>query len=279
VRAAAKAALIGVLLTAVWSAASPPGLAAAPGGVSSLVSQLASSRPALVQLQGRVDQAASTPVPVAPLDAARRQMQIGEAGISYRDAIRSEQSAVYKLAGDKSLGDQVVPRLGAAQPGLAEAVTALREVWVAYRTPALQRHPNQGRRFLQSEPLAALYGYYRAAGEQIGVDWSYLGAINYVETDFGRNNGPSAAGARGPMQFLPTTWAQVGGGGDILNARDAIFGAARYLRQSGAPASYQRALFAYNNDQDYVNAVSSFAAALRADPLWLNRLYYWNTYG
>jgi soluble lytic murein transglycosylase-like protein len=213
------------------------------------------------------------------VDAARRQMQIGEAGVSYRDAIRNEQVAVYKLAGDQSLGGPVLSRLGPAEPGLSDAVAAIRSQWVAYGTPVLERQPNQGHRFLQSEPVAALLGYYQAAGAQVGVDWSYLAAINYMETDFGRNDGPSAAGAQGPMQFLPTTWAQVGGEGDIRNPHDAIFGAARFLRSSGAPASYQRAVFAYDNDQDYVDAVSRFAAALRADPLWLTRLYYWNTYG
>ncbi|MBO0690061.1 MAG: lytic transglycosylase domain-containing protein [Candidatus Dormibacteraeota bacterium] len=269
-----------LLVTALWSAGGSPARAAGPGGTAgSLTSQLSGSRSGLLQLQARADQVAATASPVAPLDAARRQMQIGEAGIRYRDAIRSEQAAVYRLAVDQSLGDQVLPRLGSSQPGLGEAVTAIRSQWVAYGTPSLQRRPNQGHRFLQSEPVAALLSYYRAAGGQLGIDWTYLGAINYVETDFGRNNGPSAAGAQGPMQFLPTTWDQVGGGGDIMSARDAIFGAARFLRQSGAPESYQRALFAYNNDQDYVDAVAGFAAALRADPLWLTRLYYWNTYG
>ena len=269
-----------LLVSAVWTAAGSPARAAEPGGTAgSLMSQLSGSRSGLLQLQARVDQVAATPSPVAPLDAARRQMQIGEVGIRYRDAIRSEQAAVYRLAVDQSLGNQVVPRLGSAQPGLNETVTAIRSQWTAYRTPSLQRRPNLGRRFLQSEPVAALMSYYRAAGAQLGIDWTYLGAINYVETDFGRNNGPSAAGAQGPMQFLPSTWDQVGGGGDIMNERDAIFGAARFLRQSGAPGSYQRAIFAYNNDQDYVDAVAGFAAALRADPLWLTRLYYWNTYG
>lgn len=269
-----------LLATALWAMGGPPASAAGPGGIAgSLTTQLSGSRSGLLQLQTRADQAAATPTPVTPLDAARRQMQIGEAAIRYRDAIRSEQDAVYRLALDQSLGDQVLPRLGPSQPGLGEAVTAIRSQWVAYRTPSLQRHPNQGRRFLQSEPVAALLSYYRSAGAQLGIDWTYLGAINYVETDFGRNNGPSAAGAQGPMQFLPATWAQVGGGGDIMNARDAIFGAARFLRESGAPASYQRAVFAYDNDQDYVDTVLGFAAALRADPLWLARLYYWNTYG
>jgi membrane-bound lytic murein transglycosylase B len=278
-RPAGAALVLIVLVAALWSPWAPPGRAAEPGTTGSLTSQLSGSRSGLLQFQVRADQIAATAAPVAPLDAARRQMQIGEAGIRYRDAIRTEQAAVYRLAVDQSLGDQVLPRLGSSQPGLSEAVAAIRAQWVAYRTPSLQRRPSHGRRFLQSEPVAALLSYYRAAGAQLGVDWTYLAAINYVETDFGRNNGPSAAGAQGPMQFLPSTWEQVGGGGDITNARDAILGAARFLRQSGAPGNYQRALFAYNNDLDYVDAVAGFAAAVRADPLWLTRLYYWNTYG
>ena len=278
-RAAGGALVLLLLATALWATAGPTASAADAGAAGSLTSQLSGSRSGLLQLQAHADQVASTPAPVAPLDVARRQMQIGEATVRYRDAIRSEQGAVYRLALDPSLSDQVLPRLGSSQPGLSEAVRAIRSQWVAYGTPSLQRRPNQGHRFLQSEPVTALLSYYRSAGAQLGIDWTYLGAINYVETDFGRNNGPSAAGAQGPMQFLPSTWAQVGGGGDIMNARDAIYGAARFLRESGAPESYQRAVFAYNNDQNYVDAVAGFAAALRADPLWLTRVYYWNTYG
>jgi membrane-bound lytic murein transglycosylase B len=80
------------------------------------------------------------------------------------------------------------------------------------------------------------------------------------------------------MQFLPSTW-QAYGSGDIMSPHDSIVAAARYLRAAGAPHNYQRAVLAYNHDSDYVAAVEQFAAALRSGSLWLQRLYYWSTYG
>ena len=40
-----------------------------------------------------------------------------------------------------------------------------------------------------------------------------------------------------------------------LSSADAIFSSARYLRASGAPRSYRRALFAYNRAHWYVEDV------------------------
>jgi len=80
------------------------------------------------------------------------------------------------------------------------------------------------------------------------------------------------------MQFLPSTW-RIYGSGDIMSSHDSILAAANYLTLKGAPTNYQRALLAYNHDTNYVAAVDHFAAALRSDPLWLPRLYYWSTYG
>jgi hypothetical protein len=84
-----------------------------------------------------------------------------------------------------------------------------------------------------------------------GVPWSVLAAINKVETDFGRNQGPSPAGAVGWMQFLPATWARYGidadgdGRADPADPADAIFTAAAYLRAAGAPGYLRRALLTY----------------------------------
>jgi membrane-bound lytic murein transglycosylase B len=80
------------------------------------------------------------------------------------------------------------------------------------------------------------------------------------------------------MQFMPGTWQGVGEG-DISSPHDSIMAAARLLRLNGAPADYAQAIFRYNNDANYVESVQRLAAAMRADPLWLWRLYYWNTYG
>ena len=53
-----------------------------------------------------------------------------------------------------------------------------------------------------------LLGLWQGAGAQYGVPWQVLAAINKVESDFGRNMGPSSAGAVGWMQFMPATWLE-----------------------------------------------------------------------
>jgi membrane-bound lytic murein transglycosylase B len=79
-----------------------------------------------------------------------------------------------------------------------------------------------------------LLGYFKAAQAGFGVPWEYLAAIEMIETQFGRVDGLSTAGAEGPMQFIPSTWAAYGSG-NVHNPRDAIFAAARYLVANGAP--------------------------------------------
>jgi membrane-bound lytic murein transglycosylase B len=92
-----------------------------------------------------------------------------------------------------------------------------------------------------------------------------LAAVNKVETDFGRDLGPSPAGAIGWTQLLPKTWARYGrdadgdGRADPNDPGDAIFSAAAYLRASGAPRDLRGALFAYNHAGWYVDEVLSWA--------------------
>ena len=78
------------------------------------------------------------------------------------------------------------------------------------------------------EPAGNLLAYYQEAEARFGVPWPYLAAINLVETGMGRIRGLSVAGAQGPMQFMPATWAAYGEG-DINAPRDAILAAGRYL--------------------------------------------------
>lgn len=257
------------------AAGAPP----APGG--DVATQLTKARQAVVAGQRDMQQASAEPQAGTPLDAARQAMRRSVAGYRFRDAIRGEQALVYRLAGNPALAAEVLDQLPAsARPGLQDAVAGLAASWRAsgVTEPQLVR-PRQDRRYLSSEPVDALLGYYQDAAARFGIDWTYLAAINFIESDFGRTLGPSSAGALGPMQFLPSTWAEVGDGGDIMSPHDSILGAARFLRRYGAPADYGAAVFTYNNDQDYVEAVQRLAAAIRADPLWLPRLYYWNTYG
>ncbi len=116
---------------------------------------------------------------------------------------------------------------------------------------------------------------YESAGARYGIDWTYLAAIGKVESDHGRDraagvsSGRNAAGAEGPMQFLPATWSLYGVDGDGDGRRDpydpadAIPAAARYLVASGAPADWARALFAYNHSRSYVAEVIGIARRYR----------------
>lgn len=116
------------------------------------------------------------------------------------------------------------------------------------------------------EPLPAgeLRALYEQAQADTGIHWSFLAAINLIETGFGRIDGLSTAGAQGPMQFLPTTWEEVSDG-DIDDPRDAIPAAARYLVRRGGPDDMHRALFGYNNSDAYVAAVTHYANLFRDD--------------
>src|SRR6266550_894429 len=88
----------------------------------------------------------------------------------------------------------------------------------------------------------------------------------------------SSAGAQGPMQFIPATWTQYGDGGDINDDHDAIMGAARYLKAAGAPDNMQKALFAYNHSQAYVNALLDYANVMKADPSAYRGYHGWQVY-
>lgn len=126
-------------------------------------------------------------------------------------------------------------------------------------------------------PADTLRGLYGEAQQRFGVDWTVLAAVNLVETRMGRVVGLSSAGAQGPMQFMPPTWAQYGLGGDVWKPRDAILGAANYLAANGGadPARLDRALKRYNNDVRYVRAVRNYAAMMTADPSAFVGLHAW----
>jgi len=101
-----------------------------------------------------------------------------------------------------------------------------------------------------------------------GMSWTVLAAIGQIESGDGANNGPSSAGAVGPMQFLPSTWAEWGitafgepGPPNIMDPYDAVPSAARLLCAAGAstPAGVPGAIFAYNHASWYVAEVLALA--------------------
>jgi hypothetical protein len=102
-----------------------------------------------------------------------------------------------------------------------------------------------------------------------GMSWTVLAAIGEIESGNGTNVGPSSAGALGPMQFLPSTWAAWGiaafgqtGAPNIMNPLDAVPSAARMLCADGAgyAATLRAAIFDYNHATWYVNEVLTLAS-------------------
>ena len=110
-----------------------------------------------------------------------------------------------------------------------------------------------------------LFDLWQRAGATYGIPWQVLAAINKVESNFGRNMGPSSAGAIGWMQFMPGTWLEWGidGNGDGVvdpwNPYDAVYSAARYLAASGGASDLYGAVFAYNHADWYVQEVLNLA--------------------
>ena len=104
-----------------------------------------------------------------------------------------------------------------------------------------------------------------------------LAAINLIETRMGRIRGDSSAGAQGPMQFIPSTWAAYGEG-DVNSDHDSILAAARYLKAAGAPGNMSKAVLAYNHDARYVAAVAAYAEVMHADPAAYRGYYGWQVY-
>ncbi len=125
-------------------------------------------------------------------------------------------------------------------------------------------------------PPAYLALYMGAAPTCPGLPWGVLAGIGKVESDHGRSHAPGVhsganfAGAEGPMQFEPATFAQYAVDGDhdgkldVYDPADAIHSAAAMLcadgAASGTQAGIRQAVFAYNHSGAYVTDVLAWAA-------------------
>jgi transglycosylase-like protein with SLT domain len=185
------------------------------------------------------------------------------------------QQRIYRLlARNDRLASLTFARLA---PGLAalsrDLVSAQLEL---YRlTPGIPTHAIKVGR---AAPAPTLLAYYREAQRRFRVPWNVLAAVNFVESKFGKLRSASAAGAQGPMQFMPATWRRYGLGGNVHDSHDSILGAANYLRASGAPRDLRRALHAYNPSTAYVDAVLRYARRIGSARTMFYALYNWQVF-
>ncbi|TYR72744.1 lytic transglycosylase domain-containing protein [Rossellomorea vietnamensis] len=146
---------------------------------------------------------------------------------------------------------------------------------------------------------------YKEASEKYGVPWNLLAAHHRVETKFSQmETMVSPVGAEGHMQFMPCTFigwshptcgglgegdipddeltdpgmiAKYGGYGvdangdgraDPWDIEDAVHSAANYLASNGAAdGDIERAVFAYNHSEEYVEDVLYYSERYQTEEM------------
>ncbi len=242
-------------------------------GLADLTSRVVTMQHLVTDGQGSVavDAAAAGQARVLAATSRKRALaSIGTAGDALSAAARlqvlvDEQGRLLASA-NAAVGRLTASEAAAAARRAAEAAAALRSTELA----AVRIAATATRRIA---PMAGTRGYlalYRSAALTCpGLSWAVLAAVGQVESGHGRNTGTSSAGALGPMQFMPATFAAYAVDGDhdgrtdISSPADAIFTAAHFLCVHGAgsgPAGVAAALLFYNHAGWYVDLVVALAA-------------------
>jgi membrane-bound lytic murein transglycosylase B len=185
-----------------------------------------------------------------------------------------QQRLTRLLSNRPLLANATLPLLAPTLRGFVRDVAEAHRELTVITPPLRTRTPRVG----PAAPAPTLLSYYHEAERRFGVAWRVLAAVNFVESAFGKVRSPSAAGALGPMQFMPATWRVYGLGGNIRDPHDAILAAANYLRASGARRNIRGALHAYNPSPTYVDAVLRYARRIRANVNAFYTFYNWQVF-
>jgi transglycosylase-like protein with SLT domain len=272
----AAALAVATALNACAAPAPPSSRATAAAPSASVVTSaaaVAAASPSAAPSAAPVDEAADVAIRLRVLEG-----RIRDSGTRYTQlpALAASQQDAYQ---------ELIAHPGWTARVLSLTPDGLRGVVSANLDAALQiRELNGLRRSLPHWRIVSppepdvLLAYYHEAQALYGIPWQYLAAINLIETSMGRIQGTSVAGALGPMQFMPATWASYGQGGDVNDPHAAILAAGRYLRAHGAPGDMARAVYAYNPSDLYVRAVSLYAGVMEADSRAFFGYYFWRVY-
>jgi hypothetical protein len=210
--------------------------------------------------------------------AGQQQMILGGSAPLGIEGIGALVSSKYSAA--LGLIPGVLALISAPGVSMAALTRAVRHIagqpatLVSLRSQQQQQLP-QNPKASGSRPTSYLELFQESAARFCpGMSWTVLAAIGQIESGDQSNPGVSSAGAMGPMQFLPSTWAEWGitafgetGAPNILDPFDAVPSAARLLCAAGAgtPAGLRGAIFAYNHATWYVNEVLGLAEEYARD--------------
>jgi Transglycosylase SLT domain len=241
--------------TGVWASLAAGNLVAAPSAVARLGLKLGDSYPVDGTASLRVPFTATAPIGIPGIDA------ILTGGVSARLGLTANVAVLVDAPG---VNFTVLSNAIKSVTGTSASVVNLIPAAAGSTLPVTSA-ATVGR------PANYLQLYQDAAARYCpGLSWTVLAAIGEIESGDGANDGPSSAGALGPMQFMPATWAEWGldgygppGTPDISNPFDAVPSAARMLCADGAAVSSKglfAAIYDYNHATWYVHEVLDLAA-------------------